>query len=63
MRLLRFLVGIAVLLFLGAGFKALLSGLHPEPLFRFVSYALLGLWCGFGAPWSFLKLGIMEREP
>lgn len=54
----RFLLGIAVLLALRFGLKAILpqTGGLLEMLADFVRYAILGLWAGFGAPWSFRKL-------
>ncbi len=54
----RFLVGMAGVGVLYVG----LSAIFPragEPFYaslRFVRYALLGLWVGLGAPWTFLKL-------
>ena len=61
-RILCFLLGMGVLLLLRSGLRACLSGLEPESFFRFVRYALMGLWCGFGAPWTFLKLGIIGKK-
>jgi hypothetical protein len=61
-RILCFLLGMGVLLLLRAGLSLCLSGLEPESFFRFVRYALMGLWCGLGAPWTFLKLGIIDKE-
>ena len=61
-RILCFLLGMGVLLLLRLGLRACLSGLEPESLFRFIRYALMGLWCGFGAPWTFLELGMIDRK-
>ena len=61
-RILCFLLGMGVLLLLRLGLHAFLSGLEPEPFFRFVRYSLMGLWCGFGAPWTFLKLGMIDKK-
>ena len=57
-----FLLGMGVLFLLRLGLYACLSGLEQEPVFRFVRYGLMGLWCGFGAPWTFLKLGIIDEK-
>ncbi|MBW2202572.1 MAG: phosphatase PAP2 family protein [Deltaproteobacteria bacterium] len=61
-RILCFVLGMGVLLLLRLGLYACLSGLEPEPFFRFVRYSLMGLWCGFGAPWTFLKLGMIDKK-
>ena len=61
-RILCFLLGMGVLFLLRLGLYACLSGLEPESFFRFVSYSLMGLWCGFGAPWTFLKLGMIDKK-
>jgi membrane-associated phospholipid phosphatase len=61
-RILCFLLGMGVLLLLGSGLRTCLSGLEPEPFFRSVRYALMGLWCGLGAPWAFLKLGMIDKK-
>ena len=57
---LRYLLGVAVLFVLRFGLKAAFSGLEPEFLFRFVRYALMGLWFGAGAPWAFVRLRVAE---
>jgi hypothetical protein len=57
-RAVRFFIGVAVLLALRFGLKAI-SPSEPRTLqlaSRFVRYALLGLWIGLGAPWLFSKL-------
>jgi hypothetical protein len=59
-RLLRFLLGVAVSLALWLGLKAAFSSFDPEPLFRFIRYALLGLWAALGAPWVFKILGLVN---
>jgi membrane-associated phospholipid phosphatase len=53
--LLRYLLGIAVLVLLWLGLKTAFEGLGAEALFRFVRYLLVGLWFAFGAPWLFMK--------
>jgi membrane-associated phospholipid phosphatase len=59
-RLLRFVLGEAVLIGLWLGLKPLLSAYEPEPVYRFLRYSLMGLWGGLGAPWLFVKLGLSE---
>jgi membrane-associated phospholipid phosphatase len=59
-RVLRVLLGVAVIFGLRFGLKAAFVGLEPEPLFRFVRYALIGLWGGLGAPWTFVRMRLAE---
>ena len=59
-RALRLLLGVTAIFVLRFGLKAAFSGLEPESLFRFVRYALIGLWGGLGAPWAFVKLQLAE---
>jgi len=54
-RVLRFLVGLVLVMSVYLGFKAILpAGL----LFRFVRYVCVGLMIALGAPWVFLKTGL-----
>jgi membrane-associated phospholipid phosphatase len=57
--ILRFLPGIVGLFVLRFGLKAVFAGWGPEAVFRFVRYAMMGLWLGVGAPWFFVKLGLI----
>jgi membrane-associated phospholipid phosphatase len=57
-RALRYALGAAVIVGLWAGLRAAFSGLEPALLFRFIRYALMGLWGGAGAPWMFVRLGL-----
>jgi membrane-associated phospholipid phosphatase len=59
---LRYLLGAAVLFALWGGLKVALAGLEPAFLFRFVRYALVGLWGGMGAPWVFVRLKLADTE-
>ncbi|MBI9087061.1 MAG: phosphatase PAP2 family protein [Desulfobacterales bacterium] len=61
-RALRLLSGLIVLGLLWAGLKVVFAGLEPALLFRFVRYALVGLWAGFGAPWLFVRLKLATPE-
>lgn len=59
-RVLRFIVGVIPLLALYLGLKLV----FPEgDGFRFVRYALVGVWAGWLAPWAFVALRLAEREP
>jgi len=58
-RLLRFVLGVLVLLVLYFGLKAVL----PEaPVFRGLRYGLLGLWGSLGAPWWFVRLRLADAD-
>jgi membrane-associated phospholipid phosphatase len=62
-RLLRLPAGLVVLLGLYLGLKALFPA-EGQPLylvFRFLRYALIGFWAGYGAPWLFRLLGLAGR--
>ena len=61
-RVLRFLLGVALLFVFQYGLKTGLSGLWPEPRLRFVRYLLSGLWVAVGAPWLFLVLGLVKTR-
>lgn len=58
----RAVLGVAVLLGLRFGLKAVFAGLEPLLLFRYVRYACLGLWAALGAPWAFVKLRLAEQK-
>ena len=62
LRILRLLVGLIGIALFWAGLKIVFTGLEPAPLFRFIRYALVGLWAGFGAPWVFLRLKLAVTE-
>jgi hypothetical protein len=61
-RLLCYLLGMAVTGILYFGLKALFPGKGSDyyDLLRFVRYGALGLWVSLGAPWVFVRLGLME---
>jgi membrane-associated phospholipid phosphatase len=61
-RTLRFLVGIVVLAGLWLGLRMAFDGLEPAILLRLVRYSLVGFWGAVGAPWTFVKLGLAQRE-
>jgi membrane-associated phospholipid phosphatase len=63
-RLLRLPAGLAVLLGLYLGLKALFPR-EGQPGFlamRFVRYGLTGFWAGWGAPWLFHLLGLARGQ-
>ncbi|UCD78305.1 MAG: phosphatase PAP2 family protein [Desulfobacterales bacterium] len=61
-RILRYLLGGAVLFALWGGLKTAFADLEPAALFRFIRYSLLGLWGGVGAPWVFVRMKLADRE-
>ncbi len=62
-QVLRFLLGVICLFIIHGGLKAAFSDLEPMMLFRFIRYALIGLWLGVGGPWVFIKLRLIENRP
>jgi membrane-associated phospholipid phosphatase len=63
-RIVRYPIGLVVTLALYLGLKALFpeEGEQLYLLFRFVRYALLGLWIGLGAPLVFRLLRLIESD-
>jgi membrane-associated phospholipid phosphatase len=61
-RLVRYLIGIVILI----GFRIVLSlafkDLDPEPVFRIIRYGSLGLWVALGAPWVFILLKLADKR-
>lgn len=58
----RYLIGMAGLLVLYLGLRMIFPA-EPGAVaqaFRFVRYALLGVWVTFGAPWVFVRLRLMQ---
>lgn len=60
-RVLRFFIGVPVVFTLWLGLRTAFYGLEPEQIYRFVRYALMGLWSGLGAPYLFLRLKLADR--
>jgi hypothetical protein len=58
----RFFSGVFILLLLRFVLKAAFSGLEPETLFRFIRYAIIGFWGGFGAPYFFVRTGLQKSR-
>jgi len=62
-RVMRYFVGIAVLVGVWLGLRIAFDQLEPADLYRVIRYALVGLWGGLGAPWLFVKLKLAEKLP
>jgi membrane-associated phospholipid phosphatase len=62
-QVLRYFVGIVILIGLWLGLQIAFHQLKPADLYRLIRYALVGLWGGLGAPWLFLKLKLAKKEP
>jgi len=62
LRLLRYVIGAAVMLGIYLGLSALFSEIDEGLvyLFRFIRYGLLGLWISLGAPWLFVQLHLAD---
>ncbi|NIM07462.1 MAG: hypothetical protein GTN65_18075 [Armatimonadetes bacterium] len=60
-RAVRYLIGIAVVLGLYLGLKAVLPGEESALylIFRFLRYGVIGLWITLGAPWVFCRLRLV----
>jgi membrane-associated phospholipid phosphatase len=63
-RINRFLIGVLGIISLYFGLKIIFpqAGQCAYQFFRFIRYAILGLWIGAGAPWIFLKLKLVGRD-
>ncbi len=61
-KVLRFILGVIVLIGIWLGLRIAFSGLEPAALFRVVRYACVGLWVALGAPWLFVRLRLAETE-
>lgn len=59
-RVLRFLLGIAIVVLLYGGLKMAFAGEESTLylVFRTIRFGLIGLWAGLGAPWLFVRLGL-----
>jgi len=57
-RVLRYGLGVVVIVGLWGGLRAVFAGLEPALFFRFIRYTLIGFWGGAGAPWVFVRLGL-----
>lgn len=55
-RVLRFLLGVIILLALWEG----LSLVSQTLFLRFIRCTIIGLWCSVGAPWMFMRLNLVD---
>jgi hypothetical protein len=58
----RLLLGATVLLIVWAVLRRAWAPQEAGYLSRFVRYALAGLWAAWGAPWTFVRLGLAGRR-
>jgi membrane-associated phospholipid phosphatase len=65
-RILRSVIGIVILLIFYLGLSEIFPGEEAGDTiyttFRFLRYAILGLWIGLGAPWLFSVLHLLPEE-
>jgi len=61
-RVIRYLVGIVILIGVWLGLRIAFHQLEPADVCRVIRYALVGLWGGLGAPWLFVRLKLAEGE-
>lgn len=61
-RVLRYLLGIIVVFVLFLGLDSAFGGMTPDYPFTFIQFALIGFWVGYGAPWLFVKTGLVEHQ-
>ena len=58
----RYLMGIVILVGVWLGLRFAFAQLEPADLYRVIRYALVGLWGGLGAPWLFVQLKLAEKK-
>jgi len=61
-RIVCFMVGALPLAILYLGLRFAFAELEPAPLWRYIRYAMVGLWGAYGAPWLFVRLGLVGIE-
>ena len=61
-RLIRLVIGMAGILALRFGLKALFADLEPVLIFRLLRYMLIGVWASFGAPWLYVRTRLASRQ-
>jgi hypothetical protein len=61
-QVLRYLVGMAILIGVWLGLRTAFDQLEPADGYRVYRYALVGLWGGLGAPWLFVRLKLAAKE-
>ena len=61
-QVIRYLVGIVILVGVWFGLRFAFAQLEPADLYRVIRYALVGLWGGLGAPWLFVQLKLAGKS-
>jgi membrane-associated phospholipid phosphatase len=61
-QMIRYLVGIVILVGVWLGLRFAFAQLEPADLYRVIRYALVGLWGGLGAPWLFVQLKLAGKS-
>jgi len=61
-QLLRYFVGIVILIGVWLGLRFAFHELEPADMYRVIRYAIVGLWGGLGAPWLFVHLKLAEKK-
>ena len=61
-QVIRYLVGIAILIGVWLGLRIAFHQLEPADVYRVIRYSLVGLWGGVGAPWLFVHLKLAGKE-
>ena len=61
-QMIRYLVGIVILVGVWLGLRFAFAQLEPADLCRVIRYALVGLWGGLGAPWLFVQLKLAGKR-
>jgi len=61
-QVIRYLVGIVILVGVWFGLRFAFAQLEPADLYRVIRYALVGMWGGLGAPWLFVKLKLAGKS-
>ena len=61
-QVIRYLMGIVILIGVWLGLRFAFAQLEPADLYRVIRYALVGLWGGLGAPWLFVQLKLAGKK-
>ena len=61
-QMIRYLVGIVILVGVWLGLRFAFAQLEPADLCRVIRYALVGMWGGLGAPWLFVQLKLAGKK-
>jgi membrane-associated phospholipid phosphatase len=63
-RFLRFVSGTMILMVLYFGLKSVFPSQEAASyhMMRFIRYVIVGFWVSFGAPWLFIKIGLVAKK-